>query len=191
MSSIEQLKAEAAAFEAKARAQRYPMKHCDGLEQVARNHGYDSCRACRAILGDPVSAISAALLEKPSINNIEMKRCNSKEWEFVLDIPARWNAFPAVPTNSPNEMIRFASLEGGVHLSIIFRNPYDPKQGRQACVDLTKLFWSKPVSEISFRLKLPSDHLGCLHSTLTSLTTKAVPGVFAITSCFMACSCTW
>jgi hypothetical protein len=136
MSSIEQLKSEAAALEAKARAQGHPMKHCDALEQVARNHGYDSWRACRAILGDPVSATGTALPEKPPINNVEMKRYTSKEWNFALDIPARWNAFPAVPTNSPNEVIRFASHEDGVHLSIIFRNPYDPKQGQQAFVDL-------------------------------------------------------
>jgi hypothetical protein len=94
-------------------------------------------------LSDPVSAISTALPEKPSINNIEMKRYNSKEWNFALDIPAHWNAFPAVPTNSPNEVIRFASHEGGVHLSIIFRHPYDPKQGQQAYVDLTKHFLVK------------------------------------------------
>jgi hypothetical protein len=71
-----------------------------------------------------------------AIHNVEMKRYTSKEWNFALDIPARWNAFPAVPTNSPNEVIRFASHEDGVHLSIIFRNPYDPKQGQQAFVDL-------------------------------------------------------
>ena len=40
-------------------------------------------------------------------------------------------------------MIRFASHEGGVHLSIIFRHPYDPKQGQQAFVDLTKTFLVK------------------------------------------------
>src|SRR5450755_2621604 len=87
MSSIEQLKSEAAALEAKAHAQGHPMKHCDALEQIARNHGYDSWRACRAILGDPVSAISTPLPEKRSINAIEMKRYNSKEWNFALDIP--------------------------------------------------------------------------------------------------------
>jgi hypothetical protein len=141
MSSIEQLKSEAAALEAKARAQGHPVKHCDALEQIARNHGYDSWRACRAILGDPASAISTPLSEKPSINAIEMKHYNSKEWNFALDIPARWNTFPAVPTK---------------------------------------------VSEILFKLKLPSDHLWCLHSTLTGLTTNSALGVFAITSYFMA-----
>jgi hypothetical protein len=142
MSSIEQLKSEAAALEAKARAQGHPMKHCDALEQVARNHGYDSWRACRAILGHPVSATGTALPEKPSINDIEMKRYVSREWNFALDIPARWNAFPPVPTNS-NEVIRFASNEYGVHNSIIFRNPYAPKKGQQAFIDDMKPFLVK------------------------------------------------
>jgi hypothetical protein len=133
--AIEELKSEAAALEAKARAQGHPIKHCDALEQVARNHGYDSWRACRAILGDPSSATGAALPEKSSVSNIEMKRYTSKEWNFALDIPARWNAFPAVPTNSPYEVIRFASHEGGVHVSIVFRQPYDPEPGPEAYVD--------------------------------------------------------
>ncbi len=132
MSSIEQLKSEAAALEAKARAQGHPMKHCDALEQVARNHGYDSWRACRAILAATAPAISAPLPEKLQINDIEMKRYNSREWHFELNIPKRWNAFPAVPTNSPNEVIRFASHEDGNHLLIVFRNPYDPQQSPEA-----------------------------------------------------------
>ena len=143
MSSIKQLKSEAAALEAKARAQGQPMKHCDALEQVARSHGYDSWRACRAILGGQSQPLGTALPEKSSINDIEMKRYVSREWNFALDIPARWNAFPPVPTNSPNEVIRFASNEYGVHHSIIFRNPYDPKQGQQAFVDLMKTFLVK------------------------------------------------
>jgi hypothetical protein len=109
MSSIEQLKSEAAALEAKARAQGHPMKHCDALEQVARNHGYDSWRACRAILGDPISATGTALPEKPPINNIEMKRYTSRDWNFALDVPVRWNAFPAVPTALSRRPDRHAS----------------------------------------------------------------------------------
>jgi Glyoxalase superfamily protein len=134
MSSIEQLKSEAAALEAKARELGHPMKHGSALEQVARNHGYDNWRACRAILG-AAPAAAASPPENAQINNIEMKRYISKEWNFALDIPARWNAFPAVPTNSPNEVIRFASHESGKHLSIIFRNPYDPKQSPKAYSD--------------------------------------------------------
>jgi len=135
MSSIEQLKSEAAALEAKARAEGRHLKHSEALEQVARAHGYDSWRACRAILGASVSVAGSAQPEEPSINDIEMKRYVSRDWNFALDIPARWNAFPAVPTNSPNEVIRFASHENGVHLSIIFRHPYDPKQSQQAFID--------------------------------------------------------
>jgi REP element-mobilizing transposase RayT len=33
-----------------------------------------------------------------------------------------------VSTNSPYELIRFASREDGTHLLIIFRKPHDPKQ---------------------------------------------------------------
>jgi hypothetical protein len=144
MSSIEQLKSEAAALEAKARAQGYPMKHCDALEQVARNHGYDSWRACRAILGDPASATSTALPERLRINNIEMKRYTSK-WNFALEIPARWNVLPAATHENPSEVIRFAShdLRDGVHLSFILRTPYDPKKGQQARIDVAKTFLVK------------------------------------------------
>jgi hypothetical protein len=38
-----------------------------------------------------------------------MKHYTNSEWHFGLDIPEHWNAFPAAPTNSPNEVIRFAS----------------------------------------------------------------------------------
>jgi Glyoxalase superfamily protein len=143
MSSIEQLKSEAAALEAKARAQGHPMKHCDALEQVARNHGYDSWRACRAILGDPASASSTALPERPPINNIEMKRYASKEWNFALDIPARWNVIPAVVHNNPHELIRFGLHEDGVHNLIIFRNRYDPEKGQQAFIEFIEGFLVK------------------------------------------------
>jgi beta-lactamase regulating signal transducer with metallopeptidase domain len=55
-----------------------------------------------------------------------MKRYRSSAWGFALDVPKRWNAFPASLTNSPNEVIRFASGEHGTHLLIIFRSPDDP-----------------------------------------------------------------
>jgi hypothetical protein len=57
----------------------------------------------------------------------EMKHYTSSEWSFALDIPKRWNSFPAVPSNSPYEVIRFASPEDGSHLLIVFREPHDPK----------------------------------------------------------------
>jgi hypothetical protein len=55
-----------------------------------------------------------------------MRRYQSRAWDFALDIPKRWNAFPPNPVNSPDEVIRFASGEGGNHLLIIFRSPNDP-----------------------------------------------------------------
>ena len=57
-----------------------------------------------------------------------MKRYKSTEWNFALDIPKRWHAFPPVSSNSPLEVIRFASREEGNHLVIIFRGPRDPSK---------------------------------------------------------------
>ena len=57
-----------------------------------------------------------------------MKHYKSSEWKFALDISKRWDSFPPVPTNSPYEVIRFASREDGTYLLIIFREPRNPKQ---------------------------------------------------------------
>jgi beta-lactamase regulating signal transducer with metallopeptidase domain len=64
-----------------------------------------------------------------SIGGAAMKRYKSKDWNFALDIPARWNSFPPVQANSPFEVIRFFSQEHGTHDLIVFRNPYDPAVG--------------------------------------------------------------
>lgn len=69
------------------------------------------------------------------MNTPEMKRYKSSEWNFALDIPKRWNAFPPVSTNSPAEVIRFASREDGTHLVIIFRSPHDPQQSLREVSD--------------------------------------------------------
>ena len=63
-----------------------------------------------------------------------MRRYKSIEWNFALDIPKPWHAFPPVSRNSPAEVIRFASKEEGNHLVIIFRWARDPKKpsGRAA-----------------------------------------------------------
>jgi len=66
------------------------------------------------------------------MNTTEMKRYQSAEWNFTLDIPRRWNSFPPVSSNSPLEVIRFASKEDGTHLVIIFRGPRDPPEAPQA-----------------------------------------------------------
>jgi hypothetical protein len=59
----------------------------------------------------------------------QMKHYKSSEWKFELDIPKRWNSFPAVPSNSSREVIRFASFEDGTHVLIVFRGPNDPQVG--------------------------------------------------------------
>jgi hypothetical protein len=121
MSMLDKLRAEAAALEAEAMASGKSIKHSGALEEVAKRHGYKGWRACVAAFSD--SAPSHAMPDP-----FEMKRYRSSEWSFGLDIPSRWNAFPAVPTNSPWEVIRFASHEDGFHNLIVFREPYDPKQ---------------------------------------------------------------
>ena len=69
------------------------------------------------------------------MNTTDMKHYKSSEWNFALDIPKRWNSFPPVSSNSPYELIRFASREDGTHLLIIFRKPHDPKQSLKALSD--------------------------------------------------------
>ncbi|MEH2497909.1 hypothetical protein V1294_004388 [Bradyrhizobium sp. AZCC 1678] len=121
MSMLDKLRAEAAALEAEARASGISIKHSAALEEVAKRHGYNGWRAC-------VAAFSDVALSDSTPNPFEMTRYRSSEWSFSLDIPARWNSFPAVPTNSPWEVVRFASHEDGFHNLIVFREPYDPKQ---------------------------------------------------------------
>lgn len=60
------------------------------------------------------------------VDIVKMKRYESSQWLFALNIPERWNSFPAVSSNSPAEVIRFQSAEGGNHVLIIFRHPNDP-----------------------------------------------------------------
>jgi hypothetical protein len=134
MSPIEKLKAEAIALRASQRALGHPMKHCAALEQVAKKHGYDNWRACAAMLADPASPGT-----KPGTNIPEMKHYESAEWNFALDIPTRWNAFPAVPSNSPYEVIRFASHEGGTHLLIVFQMPLDPGRPLQEVSEMAQM----------------------------------------------------
>lgn len=74
------------------------------------------------------------------MNPPEMKRYQSTQWNFALDIPKRWHAFPPVSSNSPAEVIRFASKEEGTHLVIIFRSAHDPKKPlREACEQAQKV----------------------------------------------------
>ena len=78
------------------------------------------------------------------MNTTEMKRYKSTEWKFALDIPKRWHAFPPVSSNSPAEVIRFASKEEGNHLVIIFRWARDPKKPlKEACDQAQQLLAGK------------------------------------------------
>jgi beta-lactamase regulating signal transducer with metallopeptidase domain len=77
---------------------------------------------------------AAAFAQQPAaaIDGLAMKHYESVEWKFALDVPKRWNAFPPVSSNSPNEVIRFLSNENGVHSLIVFRIPKDPAQSTTA-----------------------------------------------------------
>jgi hypothetical protein len=127
MSPIEKLKAEAAALEENERALGRQMKHCAALEEVAKKHGFENWRACSASLEKAPAAAVPPPKAVPT-NPAEMKHYVSSEWRFALDIPAPWNSFPPLSSNSPFEVIRFMSHEEGVHLLIIFRSPRDPKK---------------------------------------------------------------
>jgi hypothetical protein len=69
------------------------------------------------------------------IGDIQMKHYEDSQWNFALDVPARWNAFPPVSTNSPFEVIRFMSREDGEHLLIVFRFPFDPAGDMTAVIE--------------------------------------------------------
>lgn len=69
------------------------------------------------------------------MNTTDMKRYRSSEWTFALDIPRRWHSLPPVSTNSPHEVMRFASKEDGTHLLILFREVHDPKQALKEVSD--------------------------------------------------------
>ena len=132
MPTIEDVKSEAVILREAERAAGRPMTHSAALEQVARRRGYAGWRACRAALTLAAPSLKPDVAEPATAGAVAMSRYTSQEWNFSLDIPSRWNAFPAVPTNSPYEVVRFASHEAGVHLLIVFRMPYDPLKGQKA-----------------------------------------------------------
>jgi hypothetical protein len=83
-------------------------------------------------------------------NPTEMKRYRSAEWNFALDIPRCWHAFPPVSSNSPFEAVRFASKEDGNHLVIVFRAPCDPKKPlKEACERAQQLLAGKGFGNFS------------------------------------------
>jgi hypothetical protein len=60
------------------------------------------------------------------MNIPDMKHYRSRDSHFELDVPRRWNPFPPGWTNSPSELIRFASEESDSPVLIIFRDPHNP-----------------------------------------------------------------
>jgi len=84
------------------------------------------------------------------MNKNEMKRYQSIEWKFALDIPMSWHAYPPVCTNSPAEVIRFASKEEGTHLVIIFRWARDPKKTlMEGCDEVHQMLANKGFANFS------------------------------------------
>ncbi|HXB01280.1 MAG TPA: Type 1 glutamine amidotransferase-like domain-containing protein [Opitutaceae bacterium] len=84
-----------------------------------------------AVLAATEPTVASPPAEKIEVNFTEMKRYESSEWNFALEIPKRWNSFPPVPANSQFEVIRFRSLEDGNHLLIVFRMPHNPKKSHK------------------------------------------------------------
>ena len=84
------------------------------------------------------------------MNTTDMKRYKSAEWNFALDIPKCWHAFPPVSSNSPGEVIRFASTEEGNHLVIVFRWPHDPKKPlKEVCDQARQILAGKGFGNFS------------------------------------------
>ncbi len=86
--------------------------------------------AVLALRGEPPGREIAAVREDSasSRNASDMQRYRSPDGTFALDIPTHWRPFPPVRTNSPFEVIRFASYRDGSHLLIIFRGRFGPRQ---------------------------------------------------------------
>src|SRR5215472_15885555 len=89
---------------------------------------------------EPTNTVLEASTNPPAtphtnMNTIEMKRYKSAQWNFAIDIPTFWNAFPPVSSNSPFEVIRFLSKVDGTNVLIIFRAPYDPTVSLKKFVD--------------------------------------------------------
>ena len=91
----------------------------------------------------------------------------SPEWDFALDVPAHWHTTPAVPENSPDELIRFHSDEGKNFLTIIFRETLVFVKGRD-------LEWSlKWHAQRRQQLLSPHGYQGFVG---TPVTVQSLPG---------------
>ncbi len=69
-----------------------------------------------------------------------LKHYKSPDNNFELDIPERWYTSPPDYNNSPNEVIRFGSQQGGSYILIVFRNPnYFNQTLKMACDQTQKI----------------------------------------------------
>jgi hypothetical protein len=53
-------------------------------------------------------------------NALATRRYQNAEWNFGLDVPKGWNRFPPNLTNSPSEVMRFASGEDGTQRPCLY-----------------------------------------------------------------------
>jgi cyanophycinase len=96
-----------------------------------------------AVLAATEPTVASPPAEKIEVRFTEMKRYKNSEWSFAIDIPKRWNSFPPVTNIGRNEVMRFASREGGVHLLIVFRWPHDPKDSLKDISDRVQAYLAK------------------------------------------------
>ena len=90
--------------------------------------------AAAAEVTPPAAGLLQARLEAapPSqAGDVQMKRYKDAEWGFAVDVPSRWNAFPPVTSQNPNELVRFLSNEHGTHGMLVIRDPYVPGPGAE------------------------------------------------------------
>jgi serine/threonine protein kinase len=71
------------------------------------------------------------------------KHYKNSKLDFELNIPEGWNTFPPVHTNSPFELLRFASHENGRHLLILFRKPHNPAKSLKVMSDWAQKILAK------------------------------------------------
>ena len=62
-------------------------------------------------------------------------------WNFELDIPEGWNKYPPIHTNSPWELLRFASHESGS--LTLYRMPHDPAKPLKDISDVIQKILAK------------------------------------------------
>ena len=60
------------------------------------------------------------------MNDVTFQSISKPELGFTLAIPPGWSEFPALLSNSPYEVARFACRDHTHHLGIVFRMPGSP-----------------------------------------------------------------